>query len=82
MTMVTHKTLLQPLRLHYIIESNAGREGGREEEKRREGKRKYRIKKGTNWKTEKGTWSLRAPDDVVGSHRFVRAIIIVIHVIR
>ena len=43
MTMVTHKTLLQPLRLHYIIESNAGREGGREEEKRREGKRKYRI---------------------------------------
>ena len=28
MTMVTHKTLLQPLRLHYIIESNAG--GGEE----------------------------------------------------
>lgn len=68
MTMVTHKTLLQPLRLHYIIESNAGREGGGEEEERREGKRKYRIEKGTNWKTEKGTWSLRAPDDVVGSH--------------
>ena len=30
MTMVTHKTLFQPLRLHYIIESNAG--GGRREE--------------------------------------------------
>ena len=66
MTMVTHKTLLQPLRLHYVIESNAvgeeerGGGGGGKEEGRREG--------GMNWKTEKDTWSLRAPDDVVGSH--------------
>ena len=45
MTMVTHKTLLQPLRLHYIIESNAGgggeegggNQGGKEKEKGRKG---------------------------------------------
>ena len=44
-----------------------GREGGKEEGDRR-GRKRERKGGRMNRKTEKNTWGLRAPDDVVSSH--------------